>query len=199
MRNKSTKHNPWKWAFFTLLTLILLVIGTIFFKATAPTNVPAQQEAYPTTDTSVAVTLNRRQVNALSKNYLERFLKDDKVKYRFVVGNKYATVIGKTHFLGAQVQFALNFIPKRLSNGNILLQTKGLSVGQLNLPVKFVLSYIKSNYKLPNWVYVNQKKKTITLDLNRYSKHRSLHYSAQEVHMEKGEFKFLITIPKGGK
>lgn len=198
MHRRTAKHNPWKWAFLTLLTLIIVVVGVIFFKTTAPTSVPAQQEAYSTTDTSVALTLNRRQVNALSKNYLDRFLKDDKVKYRFVVGKKYATVIGKTHFLGAQVQFALNFIPKRLSNGNILLQTKGLSVGQLNLPVKFVLSYIKGNYKLPNWVYVNQKKKTIILDLNRYSKHRSLHYSAQEVDMENGEFKFLITIPKGG-
>lgn len=195
---KNSSHNPWKWAFLILLALIVITGGVIFYKATAPTSVPAQEAAYSTSDTSVAVTLNCRQVNALSKNYLDRFLKDDKVKYRFLVGEKYATVIGKTHFLGAQVQFALNFIPKRLSNGNIILQTKGLSVGQLNLPVKFVLSYIKANYKLPNWVYLNQKKKTITLDLNRYSKHRTLHYSAQEINMKKGEFKFLITIPKGG-
>lgn len=199
MKTSKNNHNPWKWAFFSLLTVVVVVVGVIFYKATAPTNVPSQQEAYSAADTSVAVTLDRRQVNALSRNYLDRFLKDDKVKYRFFVGKKYATVIGKTHFLGAKVQFALNFIPKRLSNGNVLLQTKGLSVGQLNLPVKFVLSYIKANYKLPNWVYVNQKKKTITLDLNRYSKQHSLHYSAQELNMEKGEFKFLITIPKGGK
>ena len=199
MRKNAKNRNPWKWAFLTLLAVIVVTVGTIFYKVSAPTTVPTQEAAYNKADTSVAVTLNRRQVNALSKNYLDRFLKDDKVKYRFLVGNKYATVIGKTHFLGAKVQFALNFIPKRLSNGNILLQTKGLSVGQLNLPVKFVLSYIKANYKLPNWVYLNQKKRTIILDLNRYSKHRALHYSAQEINMEKGEFKFLITIPKGGK
>lgn len=199
MRKNAKNRNPWKWAFLTLLAVIVVTVGTIFYNVSAPTTVPTQEAAYNKTDTSVAVTLNRRQVNALSKNYLDRFLKDDKVKYRFLVGNKYATVIGKTHFLGAKVQFALNFIPKRLSNGNILLQTKGLSVGQLNLPVKFVLSYIKANYKLPNWVYLNQKKRTIILDLNRYSKHRALHYSAQEINMEKGEFKFLITIPKGGK
>ena len=36
---------------------------------------------------------------------------------------------------------------------------------------------------------------TVLLDLNRYSKHRSLKYSAQEINMQEGRFKFLITVP----
>ena len=51
------------------------------------------------------------------------------------------------------------------------------------------------NYKIPKWVSINAQKKTVLLDLNRYSKHRQLKYSAQEINMESDQFKFLITVP----
>lgn len=195
MRTQKKHRNPWKWAFFTLLIVIVAAAGITLSKVVAPVNEPAQQAAYSPTNTSVEVNLSRAQVNALSANYLNRFLKDKKVKYRFIVGKKYATLIGQTKFLGAKVQFALNFIPQRLSNGNILLKARGLSVGQLNVPISFVMGYIKNSYHLPNWVYINQKKKTVVLDLNKYSRHRSLHYAAEELNMNDGQFKFLISIP----
>ena len=66
----------------------------------------------------------------------------------------------------------MNCIPVKTSEGNILLKAKGLAVGRLNLPIGFVMGYIKKNYQLPNWVYINQKKKTILLDLNKYTKIR---------------------------
>lgn len=200
MAENAKKRNPWKWAFLTLLALILIVMGITWSKISAPLDVPAQQAAYAKVDTSMEVNLNREQVNALSANYLNRFLKDKSVKYRFIVGKKYATLIGRTKFLGAKVQFALNFIPKRLNNGNVLLKAKGLSVGQLNVPTSYVMGYIKKSYDLPNWVYLNQRKQTVILDLNKYSRHKSLRYSAQELNMDKGQFSFLISIPdKGGK
>lgn len=195
---KQTKHNYWKWAFW-LVVIFILAIGLITFeRATAPVKVPTQTNALAKTENSFEITLNRKQVNALSSNYLDRFLKGNNIKYKFIVGSKYATVIGSTHFLGAKIQFAINFIPVRLSNGNVLLKAKGLSVGRLNLPLKYVMGYIKKQYKLPNWVYINQKKKTVLLDLNKYSKHRSLHYSAKTIDMDNGVFQFIVSIPKNG-
>lgn len=201
MAENEKKRNPWKWAFWTLLAIIVVAIGITWSKISAPVDVPAQQAAYSKVDTSMEVTLNREQVNALSANYLNQFLKDKSIKYRFIVGKKYATLIGQTKFLGTKVQFALNFIPERLSNGNVLLKAKGLSVGQLNVPTSYVMGYIKKSYDLPNWVYLNQRKNTVILDLNKYSRHKSLRYSAEELNMDDGQFSFLISIPnnKGGK
>ena len=124
------------------------------------------------------------------------FLKDNKIKYKFIVGEKYATLVGDTKFLGTKVRFAINFIPERISQGNALLRAKGLSVGRLNIPIKFVMGYIAKNYNIPEWVSINPKKKTVLLDLNRYSKNRQLKYSAQEINMQDGQFKFLITVPE---
>ena len=75
------------------------------------------------------------------------------------------------------------------------MRAKGLSIGRLNIPVKIVMGYIAKNYNVPKWVKIDAKKKTILLDLNQYSAKGSLKYSAQEINMAQGRFKFLITVP----
>lgn len=189
------KTNYWKWTFIILVLLIIVTCGTILVKATAPAPQAEMTQTTKANNSSLVVELNRKQVNALSANYLDNYLKDNKIKYNFMVGDKYATLVGDTKFLGAKVRFAINFIPERTSQGNVLLRAKGLSVGRLNIPIKFVMGYIAKNYNIPKWVSINAQKKTVLLDLNRYSKHRQLKYSAQEINMESGQFKFLITVP----
>lgn len=191
--------NWWKWAFICLVAVIIVSGGVVLNKATAPAPTSTVAKAVKPSDSSVTVELNKKQVNALAANYLNEFLKGQKIKYDFIVGNRYATLTGTTKFLGAKVRFAINFVPERLSNGNVLLRAKGLTVGQLNIPIKFVMGYIAKNYDIPKWVKIDPNKKTVLLDLNRYSKHRSLKYSAQEIDMQNGRFKFLITVPTNNK
>ncbi len=195
--NKTAKKsfNGWKWAFFILLAAIIIGGAVVVHKAAAPAPAPEVSRPVQATDTSLTVALNRKQVNALSANYLNQFLKGERVKYHFIVGEKYATLIGDTKFMGVKIRFAINFIPQMTKEGNVLLKAKGLSVGQLNIPLKFVMGYIAKNYNIPKWVSIDAKNKTILLDLNRYSKHRSLKYSAEEINMEDGRFRFLITVP----
>lgn len=190
------KINWWKWAFIVLVLVIVVSSGVILHRTTAPAPQPEMVQSTKVNDSSFVVELNRKQVNALSANYLDNFLKDNKIKYNFMVGEKYATLVGNTKFLGTKVRFAINFIPERTSQGNVLLRAKGLSVGRLNIPIKFVMGYIAKNYNIPKWVSINPKKKTVLLDLNRYSKNRQLKYSAQEINMQDGHFKFLITVPE---
>lgn len=199
MEKRSVKTNRpvnrWKWAFIVLLAVIVLATGIVVNRVTAPAPTLAVTRKADIGDTSMTVELNRHQVNALAANYLNRFLKGQQVKYTFIVGQQYATLAGDTKFLGAKIRFALNFIPERQKNGNVLLRAKGLSIGRLNIPVKIVMGYIAKNYNVPKWVKIDAKKKTILLDLNQYSAKRSLKYSAQEINMAQGRFKFLITVP----
>lgn len=200
MKDSQVKQiNWWKWAFITLVTVLIITCGVVLSKATAPVPETTVSKTVKPSDSSVTVELNRKQVNALAANYLNQFLKGQKVRYDFIVGKQYATLTGNTKFLGANVRFAINFIPERLANGNVLLRAKGLAVGRLNIPIKFVMSYIAQNYDIPKWVTINPKKKTVLLDLNRYSQHRSVKYSAQEINMQSGEFKFLIIVPTNNK
>lgn len=200
-QNKHKSHNWWKWAFIILVLLVVGGTGYIVHQVSAPVDTSTAMRPLKTSDSSFEVKLNSEQVNALADNYLTKLQQGEKTKYQFLVGKKYATIAGTTKFLGFNMNFALNLIPKRLSDGNVLLNAKGLSVGRLNIPVKYVMGYIQNHYKLPDWVKLNPKKKTILLDLNKYSEHRNLHYAAEKLSLKQGSFKFLVTVPKldGGK
>lgn len=187
--------NWWKWSFIVLVALIVIATGTVINRVTAPAPTPTVSRPIKASDASVTVELNRHQVNALAANYLNQFLKGQSIKYHFIVGKQYATLTGDTKFLGAKVRFAINFIPVRQNDGNVLLRAKGLTIGRLNIPIKIVMGYIAKNYNIPDWVKIDAKKKTVLLDLNKYSEKRSLKYRAQEINMTNGRFKFLITVP----
>lgn len=195
IKEDNKNRNWWKWAFIAVVAVLFVGTAYLYTQITAPVQGFTSSTAPKKTDTSFEVNLNAKQVNALADNYLTKLQKGQKVKYKFHVG-KQATLTGTTKFLGAKVNFALNFAPKKLSNGNVLLEAKGLAVGRLTLPITYVMGYVKNNYKVPYWVKLNQKKKTVMLDLNAYSKKHSLHYSAENIDMKSGQFRFLVTVPQ---
>lgn len=190
------QRNWYKLLFWLLLAVNVIGIGTLAVKATGPVKVGIETPAPKPTDSSVELLLNRSQVNTLSANYLNRFLKNRQVKYEFLVGKQYATVVGTTKFMGVQVKFALNFVPERTDEGNVLLRAKSLSVGQLKLPMGYVMHYIAKNYDLPTWVTLNPKKRTILLDLNKYSQDKAVDYQMKELDMAKGQFKIRLSMPR---
>ncbi|MCQ2569822.1 MAG: YpmS family protein [Limosilactobacillus sp.] len=190
------QRNWYKLLFWLLLAVNVIGIGTLAVKATGPVKVGIETPAPKPTDSSVELLLNRSQVNTLSANYLNRFLKNRQVKYEFLVGKQYATVVGTTKFMGVQVKFALNFVPERTQAGNVLVRAKSLSVGQLKLPMGYVMHYIAKNYDLPTWVTLNPKKRTILLDLNKYSQDKAVNYQMEELNMEKGQFKIRLSMPR---
>ena len=198
MEDKLKKqYNGWKAAFWVLVIVLIGSLLTVVHLASAPVKTPAETTAPKASDTSLELVLNQKQVNALANSYIKKIQKKSKKpQYLFIVGNQYATVIGHAKFLGVNVQYAMNCIPVKTSEGNIMLKAKGLAVGRLNLPIGFVMGYIKKNYQLPNWVYINQKKKTILLDLNKYTKNKAVHAQADEINLADGQFKFLITVPQ---
>ncbi|KRL54836.1 hypothetical protein FC70_GL001638 [Paucilactobacillus oligofermentans DSM 15707 = LMG 22743] len=184
----------WKWAFGCVIALIVILIAYVMIQVTAPVENANESDALATNKTTFNVKLNSTQVNALADNYLTRL--QNKQNYSFIVGKQYATVSGSTKFLGAKVAFAVNFVPVKQKDGNVLLKAKGMSVGRLNLPATYVLGYISKNNKLPEWVTINQRKKTVLLDLNKYSKKQSVHYAAKKIDLANKEYIFSITIPK---
>lgn len=62
------------------------------------------------------------------------------------------------------------------------------------------MNYAAKNYKFPEWIRLDSKKKTITLDLNNMNKSKGLSYKAKKIDMTgDGQFAFQVNIPKSGK
>ena len=105
-----------------------------------------------------------------------------------------AGVIENSMVLLSRLNGVEGWIPRIVARLNNFLSAGPAENGGVGV-LHFVMGYIAKNYNIPKWVSIDAKKKTILLDLNRYSKHRSLKYSAQEINMADGRFRFLITVP----
>ena len=198
-QNKQPKRqlNPWKWAFITLLALVIASGAFVWLKVSTPSvdQVQLKNSAKNTTKQTadVDVSMNKEQLNAAINYYLSKKEKNN-IKYRFLL-DKSAILMGTTKILGKDVSFTLYTQPGLDKQGNILLKAKSVAIGSLNAPPSFILGYIKSNYDLGKGVIINQKKATITLDLNTLVEKQGVKVKGQELNLEQNKFLFKVSIP----
>lgn len=203
MRNrtesKKKSRNIWKYAFFVLLILLIAMGVYVGRQVSTPVAQTVPSSTVVKSNKNFDVSLNKTQLNSLASFYLKKIQKDQKMKYKFSI--KYQAILGgSTKVLGVNVNFALALKPVLLKNGNVRLDAKSLSVGSLRLPISFVMNYAAKNYKLPDWIALNSKKKTITMDLRHMGGNDSLSYKAKTINMKgDGRFTFQVNIPKSGK
>ncbi|WP_203648415.1 YpmS family protein [Secundilactobacillus yichangensis] len=194
---KKKQVNPWKWAFIALIAILLLGIGTVGIKLFSAPKDNAVQTSAPASAANFNVNLNKKQLNAMAAYYLNQFQNESnqKVDYQFEVHDD-AVLTGQTQLLGLPVHFGLSLTPTVLANGNVQLKAKKLAVGQLNVPVSAVLSYIKAQYNLPKWIELDVHQKTITMNLQQF-RTNGVQYRAEKIDMNgAGHFEFKVLVPK---
>ena len=194
---QKTTPNYWKWAFATLLAFVIAFFLFITYKVTTPsvdqTNID-QQTSKLAKSANLDVAMNKEQLGAMINYYLNKSQKHSKIKYRFVL-NKSAILMGTTKILGANVSFTLYAKPSLNQAGNIVLDTKSVSVGSLNVPAAFVLRYVKNNYDLGKFASINPKKSTITLNLAQVSAKQGIKVQGQKFDLTNNQFVFKVALP----
>jgi len=155
----------WKKAFFILIGInifSLLIICILFF-------IPAKEFTNFDDDTRLSssqleIQANKKNLNDLINQYIEKETKNSKVKYRVNLEN-HVELYGMIDVFDTQVQMQLNFESKALDNGDLLLTLSSIQVGQLNLPTYYVLNFIKNVYAFPEWVDIYPNEKVIYLHI----------------------------------
>ncbi|OJF03876.1 hypothetical protein BKY29_04485 [Weissella confusa] len=170
----------------TLVTLVALVIVLILLP----------QDRTEVTDTkpeigqaSFTVAVDRKELNALVEQYLNNdpALKD---KFRFEMTKSGMMVYGTYKLLGQNVDFGMKMVPEVTKNGGILLHAKSVAVGQLPLPVKYVMGYLGNMVDLPKWLTIDTSEQTILIDLGKAPKVQGMRVKAVTIDPAKDKFLF---------
>ena len=192
---KAKEKKLFKYLF--ILLMLALLGGAVYAWKQMNSEVVNPQIGTPTkNNTPISVNLNKKQINALSSYYLEKFEKKEKnMDYKFWV-DKQAYVYGKITILGSKVGYLLSLDPHLLSNGDVELTASKLEVGKLNVPPRFVIGYVGKHYKIPKWVELDSKNSRIILHVNKLGGKNELSYQANKIDMNgEGDFDFKVLIP----
>ncbi len=194
----AVSKNPWKIAFITLASLIIILFAYLMIKINQPSPSQKDFEAESTQTTGkyadVTVAMNKKQLQAAINYYLKQNQKTNGVKYRVLL-DKSAIMMGTTKILGMNVSFTLYTKPTLDANGNIVFNAKTVAVGSLNAPASFILKYIRNNYDLGKWAKIDAKKAKITLNLNQLTKKQGVKIKGRSLNLNNNDIKFDLSIP----
>lgn len=145
------------------------------------------------TDATMDVQLTKRNLNA----WMNKYLNDDpdlKGKFRFEMGTTSMMVYGTTKLLGQNVDYGMKMTPSVTKEGNLLLHADSVAVGQLPLPVKYVMNGLGNTLDLPNWVTVNSKAQTILIDFTEVPEVSGMRIKIKKLNMQQNQFIFQVGL-----
>lgn len=204
-RNKESKElqflkffkNPWKIAFITLVAILIGFTSVLMFRISAPRmsydkNLPKVSASdKPIFD----INMKKDQVNSTINYFLKESMEESGVDYSFVLENQ-ALIDGTFSLLGHETHFYLYFEPYVLSDGNVQLKAKSLSVGSLNVPIPAMINYIGSTTDLPSWIELDADQRLINLHLDKFKMENGMSVKAKKINLIDDEISFSIYLPK---
>jgi len=193
MKNK----NYWKYAFIALVAILVIGFGYLGTKVLSSSS-DSYKVTSKITDKNAqvfTVNMNKQEANKMAQYYLKNTLNDGKTDYQLIL-KKDAELTGQIAFLGAKIHFTIEMQPYAKTNGDVLLQAKEMKIGDLSLPISFVMNYIKNSFKTPEWVSIDGKQKTILLKFTKFTTKDGYGIRAKNIDLKNNKLSFDVMNSK---
>ncbi|MGX7029919.1 YpmS family protein [Vagococcus zengguangii] len=182
--NPPSPTNYWKLAFLGLLAAIIggiIFIGVRLSDTREVAYKEQVEEVVFEDKPSFQLVSNKEDLNRIINHYLTKYLSNKSVNYEFYLENQ-ALLNGTFKLLGFPVEFYLYFEPFVMSDGNVMLEAKSVSIGSLNLPMTQVLKQV-AKMDLPEWVEVKSKEEQVILHLNQLEIEDDIRIKADKINL----------------
>lgn len=186
----------WKGLFFGLLALnvvFVIVIVTALFK------VPTEEHDNPYTSfdqsgVELKVVSSKGELTKVINNYLEKESKNNPLEYEIILDED-VLLIGSITAFTRKLHLEMKFNPIVTPEGDLILEQETISIGQLMLPVPFVLTYIKENYILPEWVVIDPKEELIYVSVTQMDIKSDVDVKVDTFDLESDDISFKLIVP----
>lgn len=187
--------NKWKVAFFSLLFVVIAVLISLVFiifqpiDKSEPLKTASNREAVP-----FNVQTNKADLTKLINYYLAKEGLNGPIHYEINIKDE-VELYGSLPVFNTNIQMKLTFTPEALDNGDLILKQKEISVGQLPLPVSYVMNFIKNKYKLPEWVDIQPEEEEIYAHLTKMNIANGLKVKVNQFDLEQDVIQFDLLLP----
>lgn len=189
-------NNMWKRLFFLLLSLnigiilFFLVIFNFPRDGEIPSGVKEREEDF----VELHVQSNKGDLNRMINHFIEKEYGGSPIRYELFLRDEvefYGTVI----IFGQDVQIKLTFVPRALENGDLILKPKSISIGDLQLPVSYVLKFIRDQYEIPEWVFIQPKEEVIYFSFENMELKSNMKIKVRQFDLKKDDIRFTLMVP----
>jgi uncharacterized protein YpmS len=189
--------NKWRLGFFILLGINLIIAVIILSLVKAPIK-EEREPVKPATSSddyvSFHVNSNKYDLNRLINHYLMEEASKSPINYKVLLGDE-VELYGALPFFSEKLKMKLTFGPTAQKNGDIILKQKSMAVGQLHLPITYVLNFIRENYKLPNGVEIRPNNHLVYVHMQQLKLKSNLKIKVDKFNLKKDDIAFTILVP----
>jgi uncharacterized protein YpmS len=187
--------NKWKSGFLLLLGVNLLIIISLFIMLMMPVNQKEIQHTELKGDhVAFEVKSNKADLNKLINQYMEKEIADSPIDYQVKLRDE-VELHGTLPFFSQQLNMKLTFEPEALKNGDLVLKQKSISIGSMDLPVSYVLNFIRDNYKLPNGVDIRPNDKLVYVNMQQLKIKSDIKIQANKFDLKNNNISFTLLVP----
>lgn len=187
-------NNKWKVAFLTLvgvLVVCIIFLAIMIFKPVEKSPIIKKKERE---EVPFVVTTNREDLTKLINHYLEKEGLNGPIHYEINIADQ-VELYGTLPIFNTDIQMKLSFEPIALENGDLLLKQKEISIGQLPLPVSYVMNFIANQYNFPEWVDINPEDEEIYVHLTKMDLKNGMLIEAITFDLEQNIIQFNLLLP----
>lgn len=193
-KKRSWKSWSWKKSFFTLICINVITILTLLVLLILPVggNIPLNKNEK---GNFVAFTVQTKKddLTKLINHYIEKEGLDGPIDY-FVHLSDEVELYGSLPVFNQEIELKMTFEAKALENGDLLLNQKSISIGQLNLPVSYVMKFIKQSYNLPEWVTIDPEKELVYVSLTSMKLKSDMTVFAEEFNLKRDKISLQLKV-----
>ncbi|MFZ0443543.1 MAG: YpmS family protein [Bacillus sp. (in: firmicutes)] len=172
---------------FLLFTFFLFMINDTGNETKIPTINPTHKQVV------LQIKTNKQDLNRVINHYLEKELHST-YDYQVLLTDQ-VELYGAIPIFNEELNVKLTFEPKPLENGDLELQQKNMSIGNLSLPPSLVLKFIQNSYSLPEWVMIQPSKEKIYVSLNTFKLKSNFKVLVNEFNLKDDDIRFSLQLP----
>ena len=188
----------WKRLFILLLGLNVALVFLLFTFFLFMINDTGNETKIPTIDSTekqvaLQIKTNKQDLNRVINHYLETELSST-YDYKVLLTDQ-VELYGAIPIFNEELNVKLTFEPKSLENGDLELQQKNMSIGNLSLPPSLVLKFIQNSYSLPEWIMIQPSKEKIYVSLNNFKLKSNFKVLVDEFNLKDDDIRFSLQLP----
>jgi len=185
----------WKTLFFLLLGANIVIISTLLFFILQPSDEVKKIEAVPNANVAeLTVHSSKEHLNLIINDYIKKKTKNHPLQYEIRLTDR-VHLKSKIPLFGREVDFLVTFEPKVVDNGNLKLVHPEMTLGELRLPVNYILKYLQKNASLPEGVVIHPTKSFIYVHLNEINLNNGYRIQAKKFDLANDEIVLTLLVP----
>lgn len=193
-KNKSS-FNGWKWAFISLVSLIL--IGLFFlFRALQPVSMQEEatkQSLESTDEVSLVSTITTEDAETIMNSSIKAMITDEQFSYEVVLDEQ-LEIHSNVELFSFKIPYTLFFDPYVTEDGNLQLRADAIQLANFSLPVSAVLSLLAGELELPPYIGVDSELQLILIDFNKMSAAYDFGITMQKVDLENNDIQLKLSV-----